>query len=416
MIIRGSEYSGTCPCGHTHVMQTELAVVESGCLANFEAYLSQVSLSGVTTAVYDENTYQAQGLTRPLTDHSVILPANHLHANEAGVAALRSRLPNDTQILVAVGSGTIHDITRYVAWETGLPFVSCPTAASVDGFCSSVAAMTWEGTKRTLTAVPPRLVLADLDVITKAPMRLTRSGFGDMIGKYIALTDWRIGHILTGEYYCSRIAELTETATNAVLESADQILGGDPTAYEKLTSGLLLSGLAMQMLGNSRPASGAEHHISHLIEMEPEALGSHSEALHGEKVGVGTLMMAQAYHCLAKLPMDAWQDYRAYTSEEIFKVFGTSLSSQIEKENSNDPCLGITGQQIQNVLPAIQAEIAKVPTAEALEQMYHKLGMCACLKDIDVPDDRNEDLLKWAPMVRCRLSLLRLCRCLVQEV
>ncbi len=411
MIIRGTDYSGSCPCGHSHAMQTKLAVIEAGCLKDFNHYMAQAELCGITTAVYDENTYAAQGLARPQTHHSVILPAAGLHANEAGVDALKVRLPRDTQILVAVGSGTVHDITRYVAWELGVPFVSCPTAASVDGFCSSVAAMTWGGAKRTLTAVPPRLVLADLDVITRAPMRLTRSGFGDMIGKYIALTDWRIGHILTGEHYCQRIADLTEEATAAVLESADGILAGDPDAYEKLTAGLILSGLAMQMLGTSRPASGAEHHISHLIEMEPPALGTHSEALHGEKVGVGTLLMAECYHMLSTLPAANWQDYQPYTEAEVQSVFGPALGGQILKENEKDPCLGICSAYIQEKLPLIRAEIDKIPRPEVLSTLYSKLGMCACLEDISVDAAHREHLLHWAPMVRCRLSFLRLMRC-----
>ena len=181
--------------------------------------------------------------------------------------------------MIAVGSGTIHDITRFCAYTKGIPLVSCPTAASVDGFCSSVAAMTWDGFKKTFTAVAPKLVVADLDVISKAPMFLTKSGFGDMVGKFIALADWKIAHALTGEYFCPTIHDITLAATKAVVNSTESIKNGDIAAYEKLTYGLLMSGLAMQLLGNSRCASGAEHHISHLIEMQPDGLSVSSSAL-----------------------------------------------------------------------------------------------------------------------------------------
>lgn len=412
MIIDSSVYSGKCSCGRDHAMETKLAVVESGVLSRFDDYLERYGISGFRTAVYDTNTYHAEGLIRPYADFEAVLDATDLHGNEHGVAALRSILPAETKVLIAVGSGTIHDITRYVAWELGLEFISCPTAASVDGFCSSVAAMTWEGAKKTLTAVPPSLVLADLDVITKAPIRLARSGFGDMIGKFVALTDWKIGHILTGEFYCDRIAEMTMEATKAVMDSAAGIAAGEVEAYEKLTYGLILSGLAMQLMGNSRPASGAEHHISHIIEMEPDSYGVHSDALHGEKVGVGTLLAIEEYHRLATLPASVWSDYRAISQEEIFAVFGERLSRQIGEENAKDAAAAVKGARIAACLEAIKKEIAAIPTAQQLRKVYDRLGVLQTLADISVPEGLAPKLLENSPMVRNRLTFMRLRRCL----
>lgn len=153
--------------------------------------------------------------------------------------------------------------------------------------------MTWYGFKKTFTAVSPKIVVADLDIISKAPARLTASGVGDMVGKYIALAEWRIGKILTDEYFCDKIYGMTLDAAKEVVNAAEDLAEGKTSAYEKLMYGLVLSGLAMQLLGNSRCASGAEHHISHLIEMRPDGLGASSDALHGEKVGVGTLIASK---------------------------------------------------------------------------------------------------------------------------
>ena len=413
MIIDSSVYSGRCSCGRDHAMETKLAVVESGVLSRFDAYMEQYGIEGFRTAVYDTNTYHAEGLTRPRADFEAVLDATDLHGNEHGVAALKAVLPAETKVLIAVGSGTIHDITRYVAWELDILFVSCPTAASVDGFCSSVAAMTWEGAKKTLTAVPPVLVLADLDVITRAPIRLARSGFGDMIGKFVALTDWKIGHILTGEFYCDRIADMTMEATRAVMDSAAGIAAGEAEAYEKLTYGLVLSGLAMQLMGNSRPASGAEHHISHIIEMGPDSYDICSDALHGEKVGVGTLLAIEEYHCLAKLPASAWGDYRPLSEEEIFAVFGQRLTRQIVEENARDAAAGVKGARIQACLDDIRKVIAAVPAADTLRQVYDRLGVMQTLDEIAVPENLAVKLLDHSPMVRNRLTLMRLRRCLL---
>ena len=412
MIIDSNLYSGACSCGRSHSMSTRMAVVEAGCLNRLDEYVQQCGLSGFRTVVYDSNTYSAAGMVHPAADQQIILEAENLHANEHGVALLMEQLSEDAAYLVAVGSGTVHDIVRYCAYKMGIPFVSCPTAASVDGFCSGVAAMTWEGAKKTLSAVSPVLVVANLNVITQAPAHLARSGFGDMIGKYIALTDWRIAHILTGEFYCSRIAEITEQATKAVLDSAAGIASGNVDSYGKLTYGLLLSGIAMQMMGNSRPASGAEHHISHCIEMQPEGLGISSDALHGEKVGVGTLMAAREYRRLAQLPGEAWGDYPGLEPQRVHAVFGEGLSRQIFAENEKDAARGITGAQIRNCWDAIRGEIAKLPDAGELEEIYRKLGVKAGLEDIRVPRELEQRLLNDSPMVRNRLTLMRLRSCL----
>ena len=412
MIIDSSVYSGKCTCGREHPMDTKLSVVEAGCLKKLDTYIDQCGLSGYRVVIYDENTYGAAGMVPIRADQQIILNPENLHANEHGVQLVMDQLSEKAAYLVAVGSGTVHDITRYCAYLRKIPFVSCPTAASVDGFCSSVAAMTWEGAKKTLTAVAPTLVVADLNVISQAPIRLARSGFGDMIGKYIALTDWRIGHALTGEFYCRRIAELTEEATQAVLDCADGIVAGDQSAYEKLTGGLLLSGIAMQMMGNSRPASGAEHHISHCIEMEPEGLGVHSDALHGEKVGVGTLLAVREYHRLAKLPVESWGDYPGVDEEKIQSVFGRRLSRQIRDENARDAAAGITGEQIRACWDTIRAEIAKIPEASLLGAAYDRLGVKSTLPDIEVDGALEQQLLDDSPMVRNRLTLMRLRRCL----
>ena len=412
MIIDSKHYGGVCSCGRTHTINTPMSIVEAGCLNRLEEYVAESGLSGFRTVVYDRNTYNAKGMVRPKADQEVILNPDNLHANEHGVAMLMEQLTENTDYLIAVGSGTVHDIVRYCAYKKGIPFVSCPTAASVDGYCSSVAAMTWEGAKKTLTAVAPVLVVADLNVITQAPAHLVRSGFGDMIGKYTALTDWRIAHAITGEYYCSRIAEIMEQATQAVLDSAEGIASGNQQAFENLTYGLLLSGIAMQMIGNSRPASAAEHNISHCIEMAPEGLGVHSDALHGEKVGVGTLMTVREYKRLAQLPEEVWGDYPGLDPEEVHAVFGESLSSQIFAENENDSAAGITGAQIRAAWDVICQEIGKMPSAEVLEERYARVGAKSTLEDIEVPDELQQKLLDVSPMVRNRLTLMRLRRCL----
>ena len=410
MIIDSLQYNGMCGCGKEHRMETEFAIIESGCLKNLADYLTKYGIQGYTVAVYDENTYAATADRHPSVDLDIILDSTDLHANEHGVSLLMEKLPSCAEVLVAIGSGTVHDITRYCAYTRKTEFVSCPTAASVDGFCSSVAAMTWHGCKKTLTAVAPKIVIADTDVFMNAPIKLTRSGFGDMIGKYIALTDWKIAHILTNEFYCERIARITLEATKSVLEAVDGIIGGQRQSYEKLMYGLLLSGLAMQMMGNSRPASGAEHHISHLIEMSPVGLDISSSALHGEKVGVGTLMVIEEYKRLARAPEISFLDYTEFNRQTMVDVFGETAAEEISKENEHDVAKSVTSVMLQSHWKEICEEIKNLPEIELLRNVYLKFGVKSRLSDIDLDDAVSKKLLDYSPLARNRLTLMRL-RC-----
>ena len=135
MIIDSARLNGPCSCGREHVMVTKEAVIEAGCMEKLDFYASKYGLTGQRAVVYDENTYRAKNLVRPRADQEIVLNPENLHANEIAVSMLREKLQPGISYLVAVGSGTIHDTTRYCANELGIPFVSCPTAASVDGFC-----------------------------------------------------------------------------------------------------------------------------------------------------------------------------------------------------------------------------------------------------------------------------------------
>ena len=411
MIIDSKKYSGTCTCGKDHSMTTEFCIIEPGCMKNIGTYIEKYGIAGSCAAIYDENTYSAFGGLRPVVGCEVVLPPENLHADNHAVAETLKKLPPDSDYLIALGSGTVHDITRYCAYKMGIPFVSCPSAASVDGFCSSVAAMTWDGFKKTFTAAAPKIVVADLDVISKAPFYLTKSGVGDVIGKYIALAEWKLGRLMKGEYFCMKIYNLTVQAVQAVKESVENLADGDVTAYEKLTYGLLISGIAMQLLGNSRCASGAEHHISHLIEMQPKGLNAKSDALHGERVGVGTLIAAREYHAVTENDDNAWSDYPKIDDEYIADFFGDKLCQSIIDENKNDTALGIHGSDITANMDGIRKIISEIPSVEDLSVIYKRLNMKSTLDDIGV-DGKKESIIKeYSPLVRNRLTLMRLRRC-----
>lgn len=397
--------------GNASEITTELIVIEKSCLSKFESCIKMLDINGPIAALYDTNTVNADSLIRPVADQSIVLPADGLHADDKAVTEVLNKLHPDIKAIVAVGSGTIHDIARYCAYKRSIKLISCPTAASVDGFCSNVAAMTWNGVKKTLTAVAPVLVLADIDVISSAPVRLAKSGIGDIYGKYIALADWKIAHILTGEKYSSKIAEAMVQAVSTINDCSAGVIAGDICAYEKLMYGLLLSGLAMQAFGNSRPASGAEHHISHLIEMHPLPLEIYSEALHGEKVGVGTIIMSELYHnFIASNTADTiGYSFTPVIRENVLTYFG-NLTDGILEENKSDCLLNLDPCSLHDRWDQVCQEISRIPEPHILYNLYESLGLKCSLKDIGVEENKKGQLIFLCPLVRNRLTLARIIR------
>ncbi len=414
MIIDSQKYAGPCSCGRNHEVLTRKIVIGAGCLEHFDRYAASAGLAGRGAAVYDSNTYRAEGLARPQAGQEIVLDPTDLHADERATDKILEQLHPDTKYLIAVGSGTIHDCTRYCAQKLGVPFVACPTAASVDGFCSTVCAMTWRGYKKTMPGVAPVLVLADTNVISRAPVALALSGVGDVLGKFTSLADWKIAHVLTGEYFCPAIESMTRRAVVAVKDCCGQIrAGGDPRAFERLMFGLLLSGLAMQMCGNSRPASGAEHHISHLIEIGPASLGIHSRALHGEKVGVGAAAVSSVYHGLAEIP-DIAPYVGAYSPldpDEMRSVFG-GIAGSVLAENQNDCLKAVKPEAVIENWDKIRGIIGEIPTRRELMDLYVKIGAKRTFEDLEVDGRLLPKILRYSPCIRNRLTLMRVRRML----
>ncbi len=409
MVIDVSQYAGACTCGRSHNMHTRAAVIEAGALDRFEQIMSEYGIIGRRCVLYGQNSYRATEGKHPAAEQEIVLDPVGLHADEHSTADVDAQLLPDIEVIAAVGSGTIHDIARYVAHRRGIRFVSVPTGASVDGFCSTVAAMTWFGYKKTLTAVAPEIVIADTEIIRDAPIELVRSGVGDIMAKYIALADWRMAHVLTGEYLCEKIYTITKEAADTVMASIPGILAGDADAFANVTYALVMSGIAMQLMGNSRPASGAEHHVSHLIEMQPDGLSVRFPAMHGEKTGVGAVLVSREYKRLAETP-DLHGRVRPYTplaKNEIMTFFGERLSGAILEENERDCLAAVTPEALEEHWAELQDIIAQIPSAEELYALLEQLGAKRNLESIGIAPEDKDIVFRYSAMVRNRLTLMR---------
>ena len=414
MNIDLGKFRGPCPCGRAHSISVEEIVIEAGALQKIPSWVAGKGFKK-PAMLCDFHTYEAAGaaLEKLMPGlPAVKLDPEGLHADERAAALADERL-GDADLILAVGSGTIHDTARFIAHKRGIPFLSAPTAASVDGFVSTVAAMTWHGYKKTFPAVAPAAVFADTNVFAKAPARLSASGFADLLGKYTALADWKAAHLLTGEYFCGRICEMELSAIETVCKNLDGIPAGGPEASEQLMYGLLLSGLAMQMIGNSRPASGAEHHFSHLWEME--AINPHVKAYHGEKVGVGLMLTAESYHKLA-----AWienggsrlSDYGGVETALFAHFKEPDVYKQIAEENTPDPLAQVDRQTLQQNLPALAKILREIPNAENIAALLKKAGAPVTMADIGLSDGLIPLSAALSPYVRSRLTVMRISKLL----
>ena len=298
------EYS--CACGKSHKVDIQAIRVGSGVMQELPGILRDLGASHIFL-VADNYTYEAAGRqVEQLLDQAglayhkrVFQTETPLVPNEYALGSVLAAMTSQDDMLLAVGSGTLNDVTKYVSARTGVPYVIAATAPSMDGYASTVAPTILDGFKTTLPAVYPAAIVADVDILKDAPMPMLTAGFGDIIGKFTSLADWRLSHQLNGEYYCPEVAGVIEAAVETCAANAQALAQREPQAIQAVTEALILSGLAMGMVGVSRPASGAEHQMAHYWEMDALRRGE-EHPLHGNAVGVGTVLAASLYEMAAE--------------------------------------------------------------------------------------------------------------------
>lgn len=304
--------------GTTNITLPEV-VVKNDALQLIPTYLHEQRLKNVVLVV-DHNTKVAAGilLEKILVAGECVLTTIELKPNSHGqviadeqtVMQIFIEMPNETDVILAVGAGTIHDVVRFVGYKMNIPFISVPTAASVDGFTSKGAPLILRGFKQTIQTASPLAVFADIDVLKHAPQEMTAAGFGDMIGKYTSLLDWNISALVAHEPYSGLAAKLMRQSLEFCVKHVHKIAANEDEGLEILMHALINSGLVMLVLDFSRPASGSEHHLSHYWEME---LLKHDEKqlLHGAKVGIASTIIIDLYKKFINGfdPNDASSDY-----------------------------------------------------------------------------------------------------------
>ncbi|HNX60092.1 MAG TPA: sn-glycerol-1-phosphate dehydrogenase, partial [Spirochaetota bacterium] len=294
-----------CFCGSIHDRCVERIFCASGSVDGIVEVISPIIRKGKIHLVADVNTYVAAGenIEKILTQSGFVTKKTvfddfSLVPDENAIVRLLTEIEDSADMVVAVGSGTINDLCRYISYRLRIPYCVVATAPSMDGYTSSVSPLIINKRKITFPAAAPYAVFADYGILSNAPERLIRAGFGDIIGKMTSMADWRLSHEKTGEHFCDTIAGIVVKSVDLCVVSADGISKRNEGAVENLTEALILSGLAMGLEGNSRPASGSEHHMAHYWEMDALSRGE-DHPLHGESVGVAAVIISEIYHLSA---------------------------------------------------------------------------------------------------------------------
>lgn len=412
MILDTSKYLGKCQCGREHELRTKLVVCEYGALKNFDKYMADCGLSGFRTVIYDTNTYNLPSITHVPADQEIVLEAKGLHSEKGLIENMMTMLERTPDYIVVVGGGTLMDFGRYSAWKLGIPFVAIPTIVSSDGFTADICSIIIDGQKKSIPMQAADAVICDMDVVSGAPMFLSIAGVQDIMAKYVSIADWKIAHLVSGEYFCPMVCDMAQEALDIMVRCANELAEGKAPDFEAMAYTQMLSGLTMQILSNSRAASGAEHLVAHLVEMKPRGF-ENAHGMHGECVGIGTIMCASAYHKLAEKETIEVKPFVPIDQQWVRDVFG-DLADGIIKENENDVLKTFDPENIKEKWPQIREIIATIPKAEDLIELYTKIGAKHSLEELGIDESVREEFLDISSAIRNRLTLARMTRLIVK--
>ena len=413
-----------CNCGHCHTSDVKTVEIGPGALSKLPSIVKHLGYDKAFVLA-DCHTYRAAGQqvltnleSRDIPYTSFILDADEVVPDEYTIGSVLMHLDPSCNLIIGVGTGTINDISRFISHRMRLPYFIVATAPSMDGFASTVAPLITNNLKTTYDAHVPQAIIADLDILADAPMPMIAAGFADIVGKYTCLCDWKLSAIINDEYYCETIASIMRLALKRTIASKNGLLNRDKAAIGRLTEALVLAGIAMSYAGNSRPASGSEHHLSHFWEMR-FLFENKKAVLHGAKVGIGTVIILRLYEYLAKThfdfakikasptpkPNDAWK-------AEIARVFGPAAEGVILLEERVGKNLPAKREQrlasVEKHWAEIHSLISALPPSDEVAKLLADIEGPMHPKQVGLDQAAVKDSLLFAKEVRNRYTILQL--------
>ena len=360
-----------CSCGRTHFAPIKDVDVASGAINRLPHYVRKYGYSR-PYILCDKITYEIVGkkceeLLRAEGIEPNTLVIKHLGFDEATLGEIVINKPDDCDLMIGCGTGSITDMLRYSSFKLNLPCFTVATGAPMDGFSASVGIMNVNNLKATMPAHSTEVIIGDTDVLKGAPYRMTVAGFGDLVAKVNALNDWRLGAAVNGDHYCNSICRMVSDYVDDIIEKAPRLKARDQEVIGDVMSALLLTGASISLYGSSRAISGAEHHMSHYWEVLGEQQGK-ALAMHGEQVAVGTVLCLMLAEELAAAEPDfalARENAKNYDpdawAEEIKRAYGSAADAIIDLEKASGKP---NSEKVGKVTKAQILEIVKMKAAD----------------------------------------------------
>lgn len=366
-----------CTCDKHHTCSIKSVYVEKDAISRLTDIAKPYSS---ILLVADENTFAVAGekveraLVGKKVEKVIFSGKTLLIPNEQAIEKIEQNI-TDTELIIAIGSGVIQDTCKYVSHLNKIEYIDVATAPSMDGYASDGAAMILNGMKETVKAGLPISIICDTEILANAPMDMIKAGYGDVIGKYSALNDWQLSHLINGEYFCKFIFDLTKEQIEKVVSLAKGLTERNIESVASLMEALVLIGILMSFAGSSRPASGSEHHLSHYFEITG-IVHDRAYLTHGLDVAYSTVVTSKIREILIKTDFSLANKTKAKINEnEIERVYKTVANDCIKLQQKAGFYARDRYPFYQENQAQIKQILASTPTAEKIIKLLELVGL-----------------------------------------
>lgn len=362
--------------------------------------------------VCDQNTFDVCGkkvtdlLKHKIYDTLIYKSNGFLVPDEIAIEEMENKLRTDTDLIIGVGSGVINDLCKYVSFKNDLPYFIVATAPSMDGYASNGAALIIKNMKITYSARVPKVIIGDTSVLKDAPMEMIKSGYGDILGKYSCLNDWKLSKLINDEYFCQYVYDMTYDIVKKTVPLAESLLKRDAESIKILMEALVLVGIAMAYIGTSRPASGSEHHLSHFFEITG-IIDDEPYFCHGTDVAYSMLAVQKLRDKILKIDCPEKQSFdEADWEQNIKRVYKKSSGGIIELQKK----LGMIYEDRFDIYEEnweqIKEILKEVPTVEETEKLLETIGLPVQDFYNMYSSEKLEDAVRYAKDLKDRYTVL----------
>ena len=413
-----------CPCGKMHTVAVDEVVIGSGVVSRVPEFVKKYGKKPFVVA--DIHTYAAAGekvcnllKEAGIPFGSFVFKDAALEPDEHAVGAAFMHYDTSCDVILGVGSGVINDICKILSNVSGKPYIIVGTAPSMDGYASATSSMSRDGVKVSLNSRCADVIIGDTQILKTAPDHMLRSGLGDMLAKFVSIAEWRIAHLITGEYYCEEVAQLIRGAVKKCVDNAAGLLARDDAAIEAVFEGLVIGGVAMAYAGVSRPASGVEHYFSHVWDMRGLEFGTQVD-LHGIQCAMATVKAVELYEKVMEVTPD-WEKAHGYVESfdleawntQLRTFLGSSAETMIDLEkkegkyrkDTHEARFRLIAEKWDAILQILQEEL---PDYKELCKLMDDVGISRDLNTIGVDSETAKITFRATKDIRDKYVLSRL--------